>query len=193
MELTPQVLESAHVRLEPLEERHREPLRIAAADPSIWTYVLTTGAGERFDGYFDAQIAALDAGARIPHAVISKPTGDIVGSTAFFMIDPPHRTVEIGSTWYVQAARGGTVNPACKLLLLDRAFTAGANRVELKTDSRNARSRAAIEKLGARLDGVLRHRHVMPDGYVRDTAYYSILAEEWPAVRMRLEARLAAA
>ncbi len=192
MNLAPAILKNAFVRLEPLEERHREPLRAAAADPAIWTFVLTTGAGERLDSYLDAQLAAFGTGERLPFAVVRVADGAVVGATSYFMIDPPHRTVEIGGTWYDRSVWGGPINPACKVLLLGHAFAAGAGRVELKTDARNARSRAAIEKLGAQLDGVLRRRHLMPDGFVRDTALYSILAEEWPAARARLEARLAA-
>ena len=188
MELSPAVLENNDVRLEPLEERHRAPLRAVAAEPRIWTYILSAGP---FDAFFDAQLAADAKGARISHAVWDKGAGRMVGSTAFFMIDAPNATVEIGGTWYAPEVWGGRVNPACKRLLLERAFASGVRRIELKTDARNARSRAAIEKLGAQLDGVHRKRHVMPDGFVRDTAYYSILVEEWPAVRATLDARLA--
>jgi RimJ/RimL family protein N-acetyltransferase len=190
MSLEPMTLENAFVRLEPFTERHREPLRAAAAEPAIWTYVLTSAAGELFGSYFETQIAALRTIARIPHAVVSKKTGEVVGATAYSLIDVPHRTVEIGGTWYIPTVWGGAVNPSCKILLLERAFSAGANRVELKADARNRRSRAAIEKLGAKLDGIMRHRHILPDGSVRDTAYYSILAEEWQEARARLEARL---
>jgi RimJ/RimL family protein N-acetyltransferase len=191
VKLAPAVLENTHVRLEPFKEDHREPLRAASADPAIWTYVMTQVEGDKFDAFFDSEIARMETGAAINHAVVVKSSGEIVGGTAFFMIDPPHATVEIGCTWYAPKHWGGVVNPACKLLLLERGFACGVRRVELKTHAKNARSRAAIEKLGAKLDGIHRRRHTMPDGSVRDTAYYSILDDEWPAVRAKLLARLA--
>jgi RimJ/RimL family protein N-acetyltransferase len=104
---------------------------------------------------------------------------------------PEHKRAEIGFTWYAQSAQGSEVNPAAKLLLFAHAFASGANRVELKCDARNTRSRAAILKLGATQEGILRHHMVMPDGHLRDTVYFSVLAQEWPQVRARLEARLA--
>ena len=116
----------------------------------------------------------------------------IVGSTSYLNIAPADARLEIGFTWYAAGARGGAVNPEAKYLLLAHAFAAGFNRVEFKTDARNARSRAALLKLGATEEGTLRRHMWMPQGYFRDSVYFSILAGEWPAIRDRLEARLAA-
>jgi RimJ/RimL family protein N-acetyltransferase len=116
----------------------------------------------------------------------------VVGMTGLMSIRPADAGVEIGHTWYASDVQGGAVNPAAKLLLLDHAFACGAERVELKTDARNARSRAAIAKLGAQFEGVLRKQMRIGDGTLRDSAFFSIIREEWPAVRAGLEARLAA-
>lgn len=127
-------------------------------------------------------------------------SGRIVGSTALLDPDPGNLSLEIGATWYAPEVRGTRINPAAKLLLLDHAFsrawiepdtTRGCVRVTLKCDSRNEHSRRAITKLGASFEGVLRQHRIMMDGYVRDTAYFSVVAAEWPAVRARLESRLA--
>ncbi|MEO0786471.1 MAG: GNAT family protein, partial [Pseudomonadota bacterium] len=119
--------------------------------------------------------------------------GEIVGATSFLDVQPRHKRLEIGGTWYHADMRATVVNPAAKFRLLERAFACGFERVELKTDARNARSRAAILKLGARFEGLLRKHMVNHDGSARDTVYYSILAEEWPLVHERLGARLAGA
>lgn len=192
MNLATAVLENDFVRLEPVAEAHRAPMRAAGGDPAIWTYFLTTMQGDAFDATFDKMLERTADGSMMGFAVRRKSDCAIVGSTSYFEIDRTHRSVEIGGTWYAPDAQGTPVNPSCKLLLLAHAFAAGANRVEFKTDTRNARSRAGIEKLGAKLDGVFRRRHVMADGHVRDTVYYSIIPEEWPGVRAKLEARLAA-
>ena len=132
-------------------------------------------------------------GARIVFAVRRLADGAIVGSTSYANIVPEHARLEVGWTWYVRTAQATAINPEAKLLLFANAFeTAGYHRVELKIDSRNARSRAAILKLGAREEGILRGHVWMPAGYWRDTVYFSVLAEEWPTVKAGLEARLAA-
>jgi RimJ/RimL family protein N-acetyltransferase len=118
----------------------------------------------------------------------------MVGSTSYMDIDPPNRCVEIGATWYAPSHRGTRINPECKLLLLGHAFeTLSCVRVTLKCDSRNLHSQAAIAKLGATREGVLRKHRIQPDGYVRDTVYFSVIAEEWPQVRQSLLDRLATA
>lgn len=124
--------------------------------------------------------------------VLERATGTVLGSSSLYVVDGPHRGLEIGFTWYTPAARGTLVNPECKLLLLGHGFDRhGALRVQLKCDARNARSRRAIAKLGAQYEGTLRKHRVLPDGYARDTAYFSVLDTEWPAVRASLLARLA--
>lgn len=191
MQLTAVPLDHPQVRLEPFEERHRAGLAAAAADPAIWRHipfpVLTRGYGAWFDHIRERQAA----GAWAPFAVIA-PGGRIVGQSCYLAIRPADAGVEIGGTWYAPEAQGGAVNPAAKLLLLDHAFACGAERVELKTDALNARSRAAILKLGAQFEGIFRHHMRRADGAWRDTAYYSILQAEWPALRGRLLARLSA-
>ena len=149
------------------------------------------------------RIAAMAAGAlessgllgravTVPFCVVDPATGQALGITTYLDIRPAHRGLEIGWTWYSPRARGTAINPACKLLLLGHAFERlGAIRVCLKTDERNARSRAAIFKLGAKFEGVMRENLIMPDGFHRSTAMYGVLAGEWPGVRRALEARLA--
>ena len=166
---------------------------MAARDPEIWTYMPDTGNGPGFDAWFDAGRMAHESGVHLAFAVRHLGDNSLVGSTRFLEIVPAHKRAEIGWTWYATSAQASSVNPECKLLLLNHAFAAGANRVELKTDARNARSRAAIAKLGAKQEGVLRARMVMHDGYIRDDVYFSIIRSEWPGVRAGLEARLAAA
>lgn len=187
-------LDCAAVRLEPLAETHRSGLRAAAADPRIWTYMPIRGDGDAFDRWFDGSLAAAAAGKEVIWAVRDPASGALVGSTRYMAIEPAHRRVEIGHTWYAPSVWGGPVNPGCKYLLLGYGFeTLRLIRIELKTDARNARSQAAIAKLGARREGVLRHHYILADGYRRDSVYFSILAGEWPAAKAGLEARLAEA
>jgi N-acetyltransferase len=192
MQLIPQILTGRFVRLEPLAEAHREGLRVAASNPEIWAYMPLDGSGAGFDGWFNAALQANASGAHIAFVVSRMADAMLVGSTRYLEIVPAHNRVEIGWTWYEKPAQAGMVNPECKLLLLGHAFACGANRVELKTDARNARSRAAIARLGAKQEGIFRSHMVVRNGYVRDTVYFSILRSEWPEVRSRLEARLSA-
>jgi RimJ/RimL family protein N-acetyltransferase len=128
---------------------------------------------------------------RFPFAVVLDEGDRLVGSTSFMDIRPEHRGLEVGFTWYTPACRGTRVNPACKRLLLGHAIeTLGAVRVQIKTDRRNLHSQAAIEKLGATYEGVLRASFIQPDGHLRDTVYYSVLPGEWPRVKAGLDARL---
>lgn len=189
MHLTPRSLTGRHVILELIEEAHREPLRAAANDPETWRFNPTRADGPHFDPEFNRHLADHAAGTRIVHTVRRRVDNTLVGQTSYMNISPNDRRVEIGSTWYVAEARGGAINPACKLLLLANAFAAGAIRVELKTDARNLRSRAAIRKLGAIEEGALRRHTRMWDGFMRDTVYYSILEDEWSVVREKLEER----
>src|SRR5262249_15234858 len=138
------------VRLEPLEERHRDALRAAADDERIWAHTLVDARGPEFDRWFDDALAGRSAARQYPFAVRELAGGGLVGSTSYLDPAPRHRRVEIGSTWYSPDAWGTQVNPECKLLLLAHAFDAlGMNRVSFCTDARNSRSQAAIEKLGA--------------------------------------------
>ncbi|HEX4607637.1 MAG TPA: GNAT family protein [Urbifossiella sp.] len=180
--------------LEPLAEGHRGPLRAAAADARIWECTLTRGDGAAFDPWFDTALADRAAGRRLPFAVRRADDGRWVGSTSYLDIAPAHRRLEIGSTWYHPGVWGTAVNPGCKLLLLAHAFEAvGVNRVAFITDALNPRSQAAIAKLGAVREGVLRAHMLSQGGRVRDTVVFSIVVAEWPSVRAGLLARLAAA
>jgi RimJ/RimL family protein N-acetyltransferase len=190
MQLTPQLLQGRFVRLEPIEESHREALRPAANDPLTWRYFPDRGDGPHFDALFDRRLAAHHDATWIVHTVRHLADNTLIGQTCFLNIDTMSARAEIGGTWYSAAARGGRVNPECKLLLMDAAFSAGARRVELKTDARNAQSRAAIRKLGAIEEGTLRRHTLMWDGFVRDTVYYSVLDDEWAGARARLRRRL---
>lgn len=191
MKLEPATLENAFVRLEPLTEAHREPLRAAcAADAPVWAALYPYSmAGEHFDPRWRQLLADAGRGAAISFAVLAR--GEVIGMTSFLGLDPANAAVEIGATYYRPDARGGAVNPAAKRLLLGHAFAAGARRVQLKVDALNPRSRAAVLKLGAVQEGILRQDRVTWTGRVRDTVYFSVLATEWPAVREGLDARLA--
>ena len=180
------------VRLEPLTEAHREALRPVAQDERIWTTSLTHALGPSFDTWFDDALAERASGRRLPFAV-RLAEGRLVGSSSFLDVTPAHRRVEIGATWYHPDVWGTAVNPECKLLLLGHAFDVmQVNRVALVTDALNLRSQAAIAKLGAVRDGVLRSDRITQGGRVRDSVVFSILAPEWPPVRARLEQRLIA-
>lgn len=186
------VLKGRFVQLEPIAPKHKDELRAAANDPAIWRYMPINGASD-FEAWWKNANDEMAGGGRIPFAVRRLTDNTMLGSTSYMNIVPAHARAEIGWTWYAPAAQGTVVNAEAKLLLLANAFEAcGYHRIELKTDSTNARSRAAILKLGAREEGIFRGHMWMPHGYWRDTVWYSILADEWPAVKSRLEARLAA-
>ena len=191
MTLTVPTLSGAWVRLEPLVAGHREQLRAAAADPRIWEATLTRGDGASFDPWFDETMAEQRAGRRVPFTVIRQDDGSVIGSTSYLDVALRHRRLEIGSTWYRPDQWGTRVNPECKLLLLRHAFeVVGVNRVALVTDGINHRSQAAIAKLGAVREAVLRSHMIVEGGRVRDSVIFSILAAEWPAVREGLLRRL---
>lgn len=191
MNLEAKTLEDAFVRLEPMSEAHREAFRAACdADPETWTRIYPYPMhGEHFDAGW-ARFYAAPGADRINFAVLRD--GVCVGVSSFLRIDPQNRTVEIGGTYYRPEVRGGAVNPAAKRLLLAEAFERGANRVQFRVDAINARSRAAVLKLGAVQEGIIRHDMVTWTSRIRDTVVFSVLPEEWPAVRERLDARLAA-
>jgi N-acetyltransferase len=180
------------VGLEPLAEAHREPLRLAADDDRIWRHTITVARGPGFDEWFDDALRQSAAATRVAFAVRRLADGELVGSTSYLDVALKHKRIEIGSTWYRPESWRTAINPECKLLLLTHAFDVlGVNRVALITDRTNDRSRAAIAKLGAVQEGILRAHMVVQGGRVRDTVVFSITASEWPAVRERLAARLA--
>jgi len=189
----PVTLEGHGVRLEPLAREHREALAAAAADGRLWELWFTTvpEPGQE-QAYISGALAGQEAGHMLPWAVRDLKSGDIVGSTRYHDIIPAADRVEIGYTWYARRCQRTHINTACKLLLLAHAFDKlHCNVVGLRTDNFNFRSQKAIEDLGAKKDGVIRHHWPRRDGTVRDTAMYSILAAEWPDVRRHLEGRLA--
>jgi RimJ/RimL family protein N-acetyltransferase len=184
-------LNGRFVRLEPIAERHRDDLLAAAAeDPANFRYMsadLSIGAAA-----WPAYLADAQRPEYVAWATVDAATGRAIGSTRFGDIAPEHGRVEIGWTWIAPSHQRSAANTEAKLLQLSYAFDElGATRVALKTDGRNLRSQAAIERIGAQREGALRRHMRMPDGFIRDTVYYSILAEEWPAVKARLEKRLA--
>ena len=189
----PVTLERDGVRLEPLTPDHETALIEAAADGQLWDLWYTT---VPFPDAMAAYIATALQGRRdghmLPWAVRDQASGEIIGSTRYHDIVPAIDRVEIGYTWYRASRQRTAVNTTCKLLLLAHAFdTLGCKVVGLRTDNFNFRSQRAIEGLGAKKDGVLRHHAMRRDGSVRDSVLYSILAGEWPDVRRHLELRLA--
>ena len=190
---SPVVLEGHGVRLEPLAREHHDGLVAAASDGALWNLWFTSvPAPEQTHAYISAAQAGREAGHMLPWAVRDLATGTIVGSTRYHDIVPAIDRVEIGYTWYARRCQKSHVYTACKLLLLGHAFDAlGCRVVGLRTDNFNFASQAAIEALGAKKDGVIRHHAARGDGSVRDTVIYSILAGEWPDVKRHLESRLA--
>jgi RimJ/RimL family protein N-acetyltransferase len=194
MNPTPVVLYGDAVRLEPLDAAHAEDLLAAGADPDIWRYLPIpqprTLAEVR--QWIDQAWKLAATGDELPFALIDPESGRAVGSTRYLDIHRDWRTLEIGWTWLATSAQRTAVNTETKLLLLTHAFEdQGALRVQFKTDARNLRSQQAIERLGAVKEGVLRKYRIAHDGFVKDGVYYSIVDDEWPAVKARLAARLA--
>jgi N-acetyltransferase len=184
---------SAHgVRLEPLQPGHAEGLIAAATDGRLWELWFTSVPQPgQTPTYIADALAGQQAGHMLPWAVRDLAADSIVGSTRYHDIVPRIDRVEIGYTWYAASRQRSHLNTTCKLLLLTHAFdTLGCRVVGFRTDNFNFRSQRAIEALGARKDGVIRHQHARPDGTVRDTVIYSILAAEWPDVRRHLTLRL---
>jgi len=193
MRIVPVPLEDRFVRLEPFEDGLKDEVRAALnCDPEAWAAMVGSAQGAHFGGWWDSALTAMRSGTRIAYAVRRCLDGAVVGTTSLYEIHPAYRRCEIGSTFYRPEARGGAINPACKRLLLGHAFDAGAVRVEIITDAVNARSRAAILKLGARAEGVLRKHKITWTGRARDTAMFAVIDEDWPEVRDGLDRRLAA-
>ena len=193
MRVEPVVLENAFVRLEPLEERHREPLRAVGDDPGLWRFAVINQHGADFDAWMDDRLAAPARAGELTFTVFDKASGAVAGSSSYLAVVLAHKRLEIGWTWYAKRFWAGAVNPSCKRLLMGYGFeTLGLNRLELKLDATNERSWKAVERLGAKYEGTFRHHMVMPDGRLRDTAYFSVLASEWPLVKAGLDRRLAA-
>ena len=189
----PVTLEGHSIRLEPLTAEHQGALAVAAADGRLWELWFTSvPEPEQTSEYIAAALAGQEEGHMMPWAVRELMSGTIIGSTRYHDIVATIDRVEIGYTWYGKSWQRSHVNTTCKLLLLEHAFdTLGCKVVGLRTDNFNFASQRAIEALGAKKDGVIRHHTVRRDGTVRDSVIYSILAGEWPAVKRHLESRLA--
>ncbi len=189
----PTTLERGRIRLEPLGQEHHDGLAAAAADGELWKLWFTSvpdAAGTA--GYIANALKGQQEGHMLPWAVRDLDSGEIVGSTRYHDMVPAIDRVEIGYTWYAARCQKSHVNTTCKLILLAHAFeTLGCKVVGLRTDNFNFVSQRAIEGIGAKKDGVLRHHQARSDGTVRDSVLYSILAGEWPDVRRHLELRLA--
>ncbi len=188
----PVVLERGAIRLEPMSEAHVPELQQAAADGALWELWFTAvPAPKETEAYVAAALRGLEDGHMLPWVVRDLKSGTVVGSTRYHDIVAPIDRVEIGYTWYAQSWQRSHVNTTCKLILLEHAFDKlGCKVVGLRTDNFNFRSQKAIEALGAKKDGVIRHHLARRDGTVRDSHIYSIIASEWPDVRRHLEFRL---
>lgn len=192
MKVAPVTLAGRHVRLEPLTPAHVEPMFAAARDPELWRWTLTQIASiDDMRAYVDAALEAQRVGTALPFATLDASTGEVIGSTRFGNIDVANRRVEIGWTWLRRDRQRTGCNTEAKYLMLCHAFDAlGCIRVELKTDALNQQSRAAILRIGAVAEGILRAHMITASGRVRDSALYSILDREWAGVRGRLEGAL---
>lgn len=175
--------------LEPLAREHLEALIDAARDGELWRLWYTTvPAPEQMATQVELLLRQRDEEGILPFVVRRKQDGRIVGATRYMDVKPAHRRLEIGGTWYAASTHRSGLNTECKALLLQHAFEQlDCIAVELRTHVLNARSRRAIERLGARLDGILRHHMIMPNGTLRDTAVYSITSADWPTVKVHLQ------
>ena len=190
--IEPVTLRGRFATLEPLAAEHAPALARAAADGDLWRLWYTSIAPpDRMAEYVAAALDMRERFDAMPFVVRDNATGDVVGCTRFFNVDAKNRRVEIGHTWYAQRAQRTPVNTECKLMLLAHAFDAlGCIAVEFRTHWFNQASRAAIARLGAKQDGVLRNHQLAPDGAKRDTVVFSIIDNEWPAVRAHLRFQL---
>ena len=188
MKIKPVTLQGRVVRLEPLALAHVPGLARVGLDPELWRWIPTQVAdAAQMQAWVQTALDEQTAGTSLPFAIISQASGEAIGSTRYMNIVPAHRRLEIGSTWLSTAAQRSGANTEAKLLLLTHAFEAlKAIRVELKTDALNSRSRAAIARIGGIEEGIFRRHVICASGRVRDTVYFSMLDNEWPAVKARL-------
>lgn len=195
MNIEIRTLVGRHVRLDPVTPETQDTLRplMQAAlncDPDSWEIMATNGCGEGFDDWWGAALGESRRGERIAYAVRRLSDGQVIGTSSFLDIRRMHRSVQIGATFLQPDVRQGPINPESKRLLLSHAFDSEAVRAEFMIDVRNARSQAAVEKLGAEKEGVLRRHRITWTGHVRDTAVFSITDLDWPGVKARLDYRL---
>jgi len=184
--------EGQFVTLEPLDMTHLAGLTEVGLDPELWRWIPTqVRTKEEMAVYIETALEEQERGVSLPFVLVEKGTGRPIGSTRYANIDCMHRRVEIGWTWVAREWQRTAINTEAKYLLLRHAFeTLGCIRVELKTDSLNERSRAAILRIGAREEGTFRNHMITASGRIRHSVYYSIIDSEWPAVKARLEAML---
>jgi N-acetyltransferase len=194
MDPQPITLAGRHVRLEPLTFVHASDLFAALMiDPSVWQWlpVAPPATLAEMEAVITSDLHAQAAGAKVVFVQIEQAAGRVVGSTTYLDINRPNRGLEIGSTWIAKPWQRTGINTEAKYLLLRHAFEhLGAVRVQLKTDKRNRQSQAAIERIGAVREGILRKHMIVQDGFIRDTVMYSITDDEWPMVKTRLEAKV---
>jgi RimJ/RimL family protein N-acetyltransferase len=185
-------LVGALVELEPLQPEHSQGLLGAAADGELWTLKATVVPGpSTIDGYIASALAGRQAGTVMPYAIILRGTGRICGSTRFWKIDRTNRKLEIGHTWLASSVQRSGVNTEAKYLLLAHAFEVmQCVRVQFTTDELNAASRAAILRIGAKQEGIVRNERIMPDGRKRNSVRFSIIDSEWPDVKVMLEQKM---
>jgi len=190
--VSPVTLEGARIRLEPLSIDHLAELAEVAFEPSIWRWTVARPANlDGLRAWVEAALRSAEAGTELPFATIDIASGRPVGSTRFLSIMPEHRRLEIGWTWLGTAYQRTGANREAKYLQMEHAFTSlGANRVEFKTHSENAKARAGLLGIGATFEGIFRNHMIMPDHRIRHSAWYSVTVEEWPGVRAKLQAAL---
>jgi len=194
MNIQPITLSGESVRLEPLSEIYVSDLTQIGRDKSIWRYMLYGDIADEtaMRGFVQDLLKRAEQGTDLPFVVIHQESNRPVGCTRYLNISRTNKSLEIGGTWYGLEFQRTKVNTECKYLLLKHAFeNLRCIRVQLKTDSRNIRSQRAIERIGAVKEGILRNHMILPDGYVRDSVFYSIIFSEWPVVKKLLEAKLA--
>jgi RimJ/RimL family protein N-acetyltransferase len=195
MHIQPVTLSTDRLTLRPLSLADVPALGEAASDGELWEKKTTTvPRPEGFEAYVRKVLELQEAGLALPFTTVVNEGNRVIGSTRYMNIDAANHRVEIGTTWIAKSWQRTFVNTDAKFLMLRHAFEVlGCNAVELRTHRLNEQSRAAIERLGAKLDGILRQHMIMPDGHIRDTAVYSIVRDEWPVVKGQLEQRLASA
>jgi RimJ/RimL family protein N-acetyltransferase len=194
MNVEPVTLEGAHVRLEPMREEHADGLVSAGCGKGIFRFFpFSLESEEAMRGYAKAGAAAIGSGTTLPFVTVERATSRVVGATSFLAIDAPNKRLEIGATWITPSHQRSPVNTEAKLLQLTHCFEVlGCNRVEFKTDERNEKSRTALARIGAREEGRFRAHMVMPDGHLRTSVWFSVIASEWPGVKRALAAKLRA-
>ena len=195
MVVAPVVLEGQYIRLEPLQKNHLAGLAAVGLDPELWRWIPTpVRTIDEMAGYIETALREKEQGASLPFALVERQTGRPIGSTRYGNIERINRRVEIGWTWVTREWQRTAANTEAKYLLLKHAFeTLGCIRVELKTDSLNERSRAAILRIGAREEGTFRNHMITASGRIRHTVYFSIVDSEWPGVKARLKTMLRSA